>query len=67
MSVIGTTFGGIYDGDERGQLEIIQASYGLGQRSGAASGEEAVDVAFLGDIDHRADRVSEQRGVFVHA
>ncbi len=27
---------------------------------GAAAGEEAVDVAFLGDIDHGVDRVGEQ-------
>ena len=71
FSISGSDFvemfvGGVYDGDERGQLEIVQASDDLGQGSGAAAGEEAVDVTFFGYIDHGVDRVGEQGGVLAH-
>ena len=66
MSVIGTALGGVYDSDERGQLEVVEAGDVLGEGGGAAASEEAVDVAFLGDIDHRVDRIGEQRRVLAH-
>ena len=42
------------------------AADGLGEGRRGAVGEEAVEVAFVGDLDHRADRRREQLGVLAH-
>src|ERR1700730_14357807 len=62
-----STIGGLLDdGEEGGQLEVIEPGDGLRERSRVAGTEQAIDVALIGEVDHRADRIGEQVTVRAH-